>query len=89
MKPTATAKRVFYTPPCEPDSGAVVHPNDEALTYDCWHVEMESIDGGYAWVSSAGSFKTEAEAKGFMAGWNAHRTQVAETLFKEKFRGRK
>lgn len=86
MKPTATATRVFYTPPYNENDGGYTPPSNREKYYDRWHVEMEDIEGGVAWKSQKGSFKTQEEAEGFMAGWNAHRDNVKETLFRDKFR---
>ncbi|SDK50809.1 hypothetical protein SAMN05192566_1447 [Methylophilus rhizosphaerae] len=104
MHPTAIAKRVVYTPPVKPcdlttygdgdghlssEQIAFILSDREPKWHDRWHVEMEEFIDGFPHTSEAGIFESEEEARGFMAGWNAHRTNVTESLFASKFRSRK
>lgn len=96
MSPTAIATRVYYKPPIEPcDLTAApgqMYPTFEqmmyiaalqnAKDYDKWHVEVTYYNEGFPCTAVlAQTFDSEEEAKGFMAGWNAHRSAVSEKLF--------
>jgi hypothetical protein len=83
MKATSIATGVVYTPLIGKIEGQwPPHNNDNYL--DHWHVTMQDPSDCCASESHCGAFKTEEEAKGFMAGWNAHRGRVSGLLFRKK-----
>lgn len=88
MKPTAIASGIKYTPLM----GSIeVHlpPKNNDKFYDHWHVEMHEVGDHSPYKTLKGTFTTQEEAKGFMDGWNAHRTAVSETLFINRVKRKK